>query len=358
MAHIGHGLGELALALGVKALHRLAQQNLDAVDDHSGQGGAGFAGAALAGTFGNQNAHIADVPEIIDQHGRGKAGNGKAGAAGKALFEGVLRKQPGIHSHQPRRHQGQHKGVGLDVGRQRQYRQYGPLGAAGFAQRQPQRHSAAQCKARGHIAIGGHISGIQIDRMVIHRQKPRGKPADCCQRHRNAVLAEIQPAQHRGKHGGGQHIIRHIDLPVCIMAQKLEEVGEQRQAGVLGLGPGGSKGSQGIQAVIRLGHLYGGSPQAEFIILGCQRLADEKVHRKCQRHAPEQHRPRCNQAAVGRALAFVGHQRPHAAAHKHRPQQHSAGQQQVCHARSRQPGNGNAQRGQRGQRSMQVTFER
>ena len=145
MAHIGHGLGELALALGVKALHRLAQQNLDAVDDHSGQGGAGFAGAALAGTFGNQNAHIADVPEIIDQHGRGKAGNGKAGAAGKALFEGVLRKQPGIHSHQPRRHQGQHKGVGLDVGRQRQYRQYGPLGAAGFAQRQPQRHSAAQC---------------------------------------------------------------------------------------------------------------------------------------------------------------------------------------------------------------------
>lgn len=166
----------------------------------------------------------------------------KPGAAGKAFFEGVLRKQPGIHSHQPRRHQGQHKGVGLDVGRQRQYRQYGPLGAAGFAQRQPQRHSAAQCKARGHIAIGGHISGIQIDRMVIHRQKPGGKPADCCQRHRNAVLAEVQPAQHHGKHGGGQHIIRHIDLPVCIMAQKLEEVGEQRQAGVLGSGARGFQG--------------------------------------------------------------------------------------------------------------------
>ena len=63
-------------------------------------------------------------------------------------------------------------------------------------------------------------------------------------------------------------------------------------------------------------------------------------------------------AAAGRALAFVGHQRPHAAARKHRPQQHSAGQQQVCHARSRQPGNGNAQRAQRGQRSMQATFER
>ena len=155
MAHVGHRSAELGLALGVKALDRLAQQNFDAVDNDRRQRGAGITGAAA-----DEPTDIADIPQIVNCHRCGKTGQAEPGAGEQTGLEiAVVGKQPLVHSHQPRCHQCQYKGIGLDVGRQRQNRQHGPFGGRILAQRQPCGHRPAEHKARGHITVAGHVGG-------------------------------------------------------------------------------------------------------------------------------------------------------------------------------------------------------
>ena len=113
MAHIGHRLAELGFALGKKAGDGPTQQNLDAVDDHCPHRGSRLTDTALAGVAADEPAHVADVPQIIHSHGRGKAGHGKARTAGKALLEFTITEQPGVHGDQPGRCQRQHKVIGF-----------------------------------------------------------------------------------------------------------------------------------------------------------------------------------------------------------------------------------------------------
>ena len=129
VAHVGHRSAELCLTLGVKALHRLPQQNFNAVDHDGGQRGARLADAGITGAAADEPADIAHIPQIVNCHRRSKAGNAEPGAGEQTGLEiAVVGKQPLVHSHQPRRHQRQYKRIGLDVGRQRQNRQHGPLG--------------------------------------------------------------------------------------------------------------------------------------------------------------------------------------------------------------------------------------
>ena len=129
VAHVGHRSAELCLALGVKALHRLPQQNFNAVDHDGGQRGARLADAGITGAAADEPADIAHIPQIVNCHRRGKAGKAEPGAGEQTGLEiAVVGKQPLVHGHQPRRHQRQYKRIGLDVGRQRQNRQHGPLG--------------------------------------------------------------------------------------------------------------------------------------------------------------------------------------------------------------------------------------
>ena len=129
VAHVGHRSAELGLTLGVKALHRLPQQNFNAVDHNGGQRGARLADAGITGAAADEPADIAHIPQIVNCHRRGKAGKAEPGAGEQTGLEiAVVGKQPLVHSHQPRRHQRQHKCVGLDVRGQRQNRQHGPLG--------------------------------------------------------------------------------------------------------------------------------------------------------------------------------------------------------------------------------------
>ena len=160
VAHVSHRSAELGLALGVKALHRLAQQNLTTVDHDRRQRGARLADARITGAAADQPANIADIPQIVNCHRRGKAGKAEPGAGEQTGLEiAVVGKQPLVHSHQPCRHQCQYKGIGLQVGRQRQNRQHGPFGGRILAQRQPCGHRPAEHKARGHITVAGHVGG-------------------------------------------------------------------------------------------------------------------------------------------------------------------------------------------------------
>ena len=159
VAHVSHRSAELGLALGVKALDGLAQQNFDAVDNDRRQRGARLADTGITGAAADQPADIADIPQIVNGHRCGKAGKAEPCAMHKAGLEITIGKQPLVHSHQPRRHQCQYKGIGLDVGRQRQNRQHGPFGGRILAQRQPCGHRPAEHKARGHIAVAGHVGG-------------------------------------------------------------------------------------------------------------------------------------------------------------------------------------------------------
>ena len=129
MAHVGHRSAELGLALGVKALDRLAQQNFDAVDNDRRQRGARLADAGITGAAADEPTDIAHIPQIVNCHRCGKTGQAEPGAGEQTGLEiAVIGKQPLVHSHQPGGDQRQHKGVGLQVGRQRQNRQHGPFG--------------------------------------------------------------------------------------------------------------------------------------------------------------------------------------------------------------------------------------
>ena len=195
--------------------------------------------------------------------------------------------------------------------------------------------------------------------MVVHREEKRRDPQHRRHRHSHAPLLPRQGTEHGGIDGEEQYIVGKINFPVCILAKELEEVADQRQAGVLGNGPRRAQRGGGVQAVIHLGDLDGSSPKRKFIGHRCHRLAHKEVDGKRQRQHPEGHAAGgCQLRVVALFILFRRQQRPHAA---HRTQ----GIQRPCrrvqhpgHTGQRQHRRNAGKRDQRGQPGRDPGFER
>ena len=173
--------------------------------------------------------------------------------------------------------------------------------------------------------------------MVIGREEPRRGPASSRQRHRRAVLLKLNAAEHRGKGREGKNIVGKINFPICIVAKELEEVGQQRQSGVLRDWPRGAKGRRGVKAVIHLGHLDRRSPKTQFVISGRHGLTHREVHGKRRGHSPEQQCAGRQQFAEIRTFAAAREQCPDTKAHKGKIEHHHAGKKPVPHTGRREP---------------------
>ena len=359
MAHVGHRSAELGLALGVKAFDGLPQQDLDAVDHDGGQRGARLADTGITGAAADQPAHIAHIPQIVNCHRCGKTGQAEPGAGEQTGLEiAVVGKQPLVHSHQPRRHQRQYKRIGLDVGRQRQNRQHRPLGGVFLAQRQPRGHGPAEHKARGHIAVAGHVGGGQVDGVVVVREEERHAPQRGGHRHGHTPFLAGDSPDNGGKYRKIQNVITDVNFPICIIAQKLEEIRQQRQAGVLGRGPGGAQFCRGVQVVVDLRDFDRGGPKAQLVKISGHRLAHKKVDGERQRHAPEQHTGGGKQLLRRSSVVFAGGQHPHAARQAERIHRPGDGVEHPRHGGQRQHRHDEGQCRQRCHRRRDAAFQR
>ena len=176
--------------------------------------------------------------------------------------------------------------IGLQVSRQRQNRQHGPFGGRILAQRQPCGHRPAEHKACGHIAVAGHVGGGQVNGVVVVREEERHAPQHSGHRHGHAPPAARDSSHNSGKNGKIQNVITDINFPICIIAEKLEEIREQGQAGVLGRSPRCAQFGGRVQVVVDLGDLDGGGPKAQLVKIRRPSAGAQKVDGKRQRHAP------------------------------------------------------------------------
>ena len=194
--------------------------------------------------------------------------------------------------------------------------------------------------------------------VVVVCEEERHAPQHSGHRHGNAPPAARDGTNNSGKNGKIQNVITDINFPICIIAEKLEEIRQQRQAGVLGRSPRCAQFGGRVQVVIDLGDLDSGGPKAQLVKIGGYRLAHKKVDGKRQRHAPEQHTARCEQHLQRICVFFAGEQHPNAARQTQRVHRPCGGVQHARHCGQRQHRHNQRQRRQRCDRRRDAAFQR
>ena len=194
--------------------------------------------------------------------------------------------------------------------------------------------------------------------MVVVREEERHAPQRGGHRHGHTPFAARDSPDNGGKYRKIQNVITDVNFPICIIAQKLEEIRQQRQAGVLGRGPGGAQFCRGVQVVVDLRDFDRGGPKAQLVKISGHRLAHKKVDGERQRHAPEQHTARGEQLLRRSGVVFTGGQHPHAARQAERIHRPGDGVEHPRHGGQRQHRHDEGQCRQRCHRRRDAAFQR
>ena len=194
--------------------------------------------------------------------------------------------------------------------------------------------------------------------MVVVREKERHAPQHGGHRYGHAPFYAGDSPHNGGKDGKIQNVITDVNFPICITAEKLEEIRQQRQAGVLGRSPGRAQLGGGVQAVVDLRDLDRRRPQAQLVKVRRHRLPHKKVDRERQRHAPEQHAARGEQALRRADAAPAGRRDPDAARQTEKIQQPRGGVEHAGHRGQCQHRDDAGQRRQRCDGRRDAAFQR